>query len=175
MRGRQNFPGTSTGTECAGPASGLHQHPGRLRAWWTPLMDSRQSPAFHPAAESAIALDFLIVTGLSEITECADFFFVFTFLKCSLLTHRLQLFSWSTSWLMKATAVLGGVNLFSAWNRPYLSPAHDALGSRFKHTHNSRTREGSCPGCSWDGPVVEGPCRDLRSRSTRNSRTVAGL
>ena len=134
MRGRQNFPGTSTGMEYAGPASGPHRHPGHLRAWLAPLLDSRQSPAFHPAAESAIALDFLIVIGLSEITECADFFFVFTFLKCSLLTYRLQLFSWSTSWLMKATAVLGGVNLFSAWNRPYLSPAHNTLRSRFKHT-----------------------------------------
>lgn len=118
MRGRQKFPGTSTGTECTGPAAGPHRHPGRLRAWWTPLLGSGQSPAFHPAAELAIALDFLIVTGLGENTECADFSFVFTFLKCSLLTHRLQLFSWSTSWLMKATAALGRVNLFSAWNRP---------------------------------------------------------
>lgn len=118
MRGRENFPGTSTGTECAGPAAGPHQHPSHLRAWQTPLLGSGQSPAFHPAAKSAIALDFLIVTRLGENTECADFFFVFTFLKCSLLTHRLQLFSWSTSWLMKATAALGRVNLFSAWNRP---------------------------------------------------------
>lgn len=93
MRGRQKFPGTSTGTECMGPAAGPHRHPGHLRAWWTPLLGSRQSPAFYPAAELAIALDFLIVTGLGENTECADFFFVFTFLKCSLLTHRLQLFS----------------------------------------------------------------------------------
>ena len=118
MRGRENFPGTSTGTECAGPAAGPHQHPSRLRAWQTPLLGSGQSPAFHPAAKSAIALDFLIVTRLGENTECADFFFVFTFLKCSLLTHRLQLFSWSTSWLMKATAALVRVNLFSACNRP---------------------------------------------------------